>query len=123
MTDRLASDARKIIADLDAIELDTGSDIRRYTETVRKLARALAMELDYTAQELEAALREMPPADGVSRLASRARARSVARHLRRAAEAQRAVGIESVRTWGSLRKHFEHLVKRRTKRKPLDLSL
>ncbi|APC37832.1 hypothetical protein A9R04_25535 [Nocardiopsis dassonvillei] len=122
MSDSQASEARRIIAELDAIELDTGSDIRKYTETVRKLARALAMELEFTAQELEAALAELPPAQGESRLAVRRKARSVARHLRRAAEAQRTVGVEGVRTWGSLRKHFEHLVKKRPKRKPLDLT-
>ena len=116
------SELKRIMADLEAIQFETGSDIRNYTETTRKLARALAMELEFSAQELEAALRDLPPGSGVSRLAMRRKARSVARHLRRAAEAQRAVGVEAVRTWGSLRKHFEYLVKRKKHKKALDLS-
>ena len=115
------SELKRIMADLEMIEFSTGSDIRRYTETVRKLSRALAVELEFSAQELEAALKEMPPGPGESRLAMRRKARSVARHLRRAAEGQRIVGIEAVRTWGSMLKHFEYMVKRK-KRKTLDLS-
>ncbi|MFE1399241.1 MULTISPECIES: hypothetical protein [Nocardiopsis] len=114
--------AKQIISDLEAIEFETGSDIRRYTETVRKLSRALAMELEYSAQELEAALKDLPPGDGESHLAMRRKARSVARHLRRSAEAQRMVGIEAVRTWGSMIKHFEHLIKPKKKRRVIDLG-
>ncbi|CAL9359526.1 hypothetical protein [Nocardiopsis dassonvillei] len=116
------SELKRIMNDLESIQFETGSDIRKYTETVRKLSRALAVELDFSAQELEAALKEMPPGSGVSRLAMKRKARSVARHLRRAAEGQRVVGVEAVRTWGSLRKHFEYLVKKRPRRKTLDLS-
>ncbi len=117
------SELKRIMADLEAIEFETGSDIRRYVETTRKLSRALSVELEFSAQELEAALNELPPGDGASRLTMRRRARSVARHLRRAAEAQRAVGVESVRTWASLHKHFEYLVKRKKRKKSLDLSV
>lgn len=116
------SELKRIMADLESIEFETGSDIRRYTETVRKLSRAMSMELEFSAQELEAALKELPPGSGESRLAMRRKARSVARHLRRAAEGQRVVGVEAVRTWGSLAKHFEYLVKRKKSKKPLDLG-
>lgn len=116
------SELKRIMADLEMIQFETGSDIRRYTETVRKLSRALAVELEFSAQELEGALRELPPGDGGSRLATRRKARSVARHLRRAAEGQRIVGVEAVRTWGSMLKHFDYLVKRKKARKPIDLS-
>ena len=116
------SELKKIMSDLEMIEFNTGSDIRKYTETVRKLSRALAVELEFSAQELEAALRYLPPGPSESTLGVRRKARSVARHLRRAAEGQRVVGVEAVRTWGSLRKHFEHLVKRKKARKPIDLS-
>ncbi|MEV2279224.1 hypothetical protein AB0I72_26965 [Nocardiopsis sp. NPDC049922] len=114
--------AKQIISDLEAIEFETGSDIRKYTETVRKLSRALAMELEYSAQELEAALKDLPPEPGESARAVRSKARSIARHLRRSAEAQRTVGIEAVRTWGSMVKHFEHLIKPQKKRKTIDLN-
>lgn len=116
------SELKRIMSDLEMIEFETGSDIRRYTETVRKLSRALAVELEFSAQELEAALKELPPGPGESRLAMRRKARSVARHLRRAAEGQRVVGVEAVRTWGSMLKHFEYLVKRKKRKKALDLS-
>jgi len=114
--------AKDLISDLEEIEFNSGSDIREYTEKVRKLSKALAMELDYSAQELQARLKDLPPADGESPRAMRAKARSVARHLRRSAEAQRTVGIESVRTWGSMLKHFGHLIKPKKVRKVLDLS-
>ncbi|MCY9787165.1 MULTISPECIES: hypothetical protein [unclassified Nocardiopsis] len=116
------SELKRIMADLESIEFETGSDIRRYVETTRKLSRALSMELEFSAQELEAALRELPPGDGESRLAMRRKAKSVTRHLRRCAEAQRTVGVEAVRTWASLHKHFEYLVKRKKRKKALDLS-
>jgi hypothetical protein len=118
-----ASYARQIIAELEAIEFDSGSAIRLYTEKVRRLSRALAMELEYSAQELEAALKELPPGAGEGQLTARRKARAVARHLRRSAEAQRNVGIEAVRTWGSLAKHYEHLVKPRKRRKTLNLNV
>lgn len=114
--------AKTIIDELEMIEFETGSDIRLYTEKVRKLSRAIAMELEYSAQELEASLKDLPPADGESSRAVRSKARSIARHLRRAAEAQRTVGIESVRTWGSMLKHFEHLIKPKGKRKTINLE-
>ncbi|MEV2279356.1 hypothetical protein AB0I72_27645 [Nocardiopsis sp. NPDC049922] len=114
--------AQQIIAELEGIEFETGSDIRKYTERVRRLSRALAMELEYSAQELEAALKDLPPADGESHMAVRRKARSIARHLRRSAEAQRTVGIEAVRTWGSMLKHFEHLIKPQKRRKTIDLE-
>ncbi|WP_028647877.1 hypothetical protein [Nocardiopsis sp. CNT312] len=114
--------AQQIITELEGIEFETGSDIRKYTERVRRLSRALAMELEYSAQELEASLKDLPPADGESHMAVRRKARSIARHLRRSAEAQRTVGIEAVRTWGSMVKHFEHLIKPKKRRKTIDLE-
>ncbi|MFE0270513.1 hypothetical protein ACFWZ7_26175 [Nocardiopsis alba] len=115
--------AKVILDELEGIEFETGSDIRLYTEKVRRLSRAIAMELDYSAQELEAALKDLPPADGESRIAVRRKAKTIARHLRRASEAQRMVGIESVRTWGSMIKHFEHLIKpAKGKRKTINLE-
>ncbi|MFC3997964.1 hypothetical protein ACFOVU_18665 [Nocardiopsis sediminis] len=114
--------AKQIISELEAIEFETGSDVRKYTELVRRLSRAVAMELEYSAQELEAVLKDLPPGDGDGHLTARIKARSVARHLRRAAEAQRTVGIESVRTWGSMLKHFEHLIKPKKRKKTIDLG-
>ena len=115
--------AKALISELESIEFMTGSDVRQYSERVRKLSKALAVELEYGAQELEASLRDLPPGPDDGRFTARRKARSVARHLRRAAEAQRTVGIESVRTWGSLEKHYEHLLKNRAKpRKVMDLE-
>ncbi|WP_017578566.1 hypothetical protein [Nocardiopsis kunsanensis] len=119
-----AAYARKLVAELEKIELNTGSDIRKYTERVRRLSRALAMELEYSAQELEAGLRDLPPASGQSRIGVRKRSKQVAKHLRRAAEAQRLVGVEGVRTWGSVTKHFGHLIRKgnRAKKRVVDLD-
>ncbi|OLT29316.1 hypothetical protein BJF83_12080 [Nocardiopsis sp. CNR-923] len=117
-----ANYAKQIIAELEEIEFETGSDIRRYTERVRRLSRALAMELEYSAQELEAVLKDLPPGDGESHRAVRSKSRSIARHLRRSAEAQRTVGIEAVRTWGSMVKHFEHLIKPKKRKKTINLE-
>lgn len=114
--------ARELFNELSDTEFLTGSDIRNYVDGHRRLSRALAMELEYSAQELEAVLKDLPPADGESNMAVRRKARSVAKHLRRAAEAQRTVGIESARTWGSMLKHFEHLIKPKKKRKIINLD-
>lgn len=122
MAESERSELKRIMADLEKIEFETGSDIRHYLETTRKLSRALATELLFSAQELEAALKELPPGAGEGRLAMRKKAKAVARHLHRAAEAQQAVGVQATRTWGSLHKHFEHLVKRKKRKRVLDLS-
>lgn len=114
--------AKDLFNELADREFNTGSDIREYTDGLRRLARALAMEMEYSAQELEALLKELPPADGESRLAVRRKARTIAKHLRRAAEAQRTVGVEGARTWGSLLNHFEHLIKPAKRKKVLDLG-
>jgi len=115
--------AKQIISELEDIEFNTGSDVRLYTEKVRRLSRAIAMEMEYSAQELEALLKDLPPAEGESRLAVRRKARSIAKHLRRSAEAQRLVGIEAVRTWGSMLTHFEHLIKpKKGKRRTINLE-
>ncbi|WP_017587635.1 hypothetical protein [Nocardiopsis ganjiahuensis] len=114
--------ARDLFNELADREFHTGTDIREYTDGLRRLSRALAMELEYSAQELEAVLKDLPPADGESHMAVRRKARTIAKHLRRAAEAQRTVGIEGARTWGSLTKHFEHLIKPKKKRKVIDLD-
>ena len=122
MAETERGELKRIMADLESIEFETGSDIRRYVETTRKLSSALSMELHFSAQELEGALRELPPGPGESRLAMRKKAKAVSRHLRRGAEAQQHVGVQAARTWGSLSKHFEYLVKRRKRKKVLDLS-
>lgn len=122
MAESERGELKRIMADLESIEFETGSDIRRYLETTRKLSRAISMELLFSSQELEAALKELPAGAGEGRLAMRKKAKAVARHLRRAAEAQQLVGVQATRTWGSLHKHFEYLVKRKKRKKALDLS-
>ena len=104
MAESERSELKRIMADLEKIEFETGSDLR------------------VAAHAVGAALGQLPPGDGERRLAMRKKAKAVARHLHRAAEAQQAVGVQATRTWGSLHKHFEHLVKRKKRKRVLDLS-
>ena len=115
--------AQKLMAELSAIEFNTASDIQTYTRRVRDLTRALAVELEYGAEEIEARLRGVEPTGDDTALTVARKARTTARHLRRSAEATRSAGIEAVRTWGSLRKHFEsQMDPQRKPKKKIDLK-
>lgn len=114
---------REQVDELTAMEFNTGSDIHAYTVKLRDLQKSLAMEVDYAAQELVARLSEVPPPPGEGRGTAKRKARTVSRHLRRAAEGARRSGLEAVRTWASMRTHYEHILAPKGKgKKPIDLA-
>jgi len=115
---------QKLVADLSAIEFDSASDVQRYIVTLRNACKTLAVELEFASDDLEQRLRAVPPlGDDESGLVIARRARQVAKHLRRSAEAAREVGISASKTWSSLRTHFgDHMGTRRPKGRQINLQ-
>src|SRR5690554_5806161 len=115
---------QRLVADLSSIEFDSASDVRRYIVTLRDACKVLAVELEFASDDLEQRLRAVPPlGDDDSGLVIARRARQVAKHLRRSAEAAREVGIAASKTWSSLRTHFgDHMGQRRPKGRQINLQ-
>src|SRR5690606_36494060 len=114
---------QRLVADLSSIEFDSASDVQRYVVTLRDACKVLAVELEFASDDLEQRLRAVPPiGDDESGVVIARRARQVAKHLRRSAEAAREVGIAASKTWSSLRTHFgDHMGTRRPKGKQINL--
>src|SRR5690606_5247722 len=112
---------QKLVADLSNIEFDSASDVRRYIVTLRDACKVLAVELEFASDDPEQRLRAVPPmGDDETGVVIARRARQVAKHLRRSAEAAREVGIAAAKTWSSLRTHFgDHMGTRRPKGKQI----
>ena len=115
---------QKLVSDLSSIEFDSASDVQRYVTVLRNACRVLAVELEFASDDLEARLRAIPPTgDDETGVVIARRARQVAKHLRRSAEATREVGIAASKTWASLRVHFgDHMGQRRPKGKQINLQ-
>src|SRR5690606_9398950 len=79
---------------------------------------------EFASDDLEQRLRAVPPmGDDETGVVIARRARQVAKHLRRSAEAAREVGIAASKTWSSLRTHFgDHMGTRRPKGKQINLQ-
>src|SRR5690606_37439277 len=115
---------QKLVADLSSIEFDSASDVRRYIVTCREACKVLAGALECGTDDLGVRLRAVPPlADDDRGVVIARRARQVAKHMRRSAEAAREVGITAATTWSSLRTHFgDHMGTRRPKGKQINLQ-
>jgi len=115
---------QKLVADLSSIEFDSASDVQRYVVTLRDACKVLAVELEFASDDLEQRLRAVPPlGDDESGVVIARRARQVAKHMRRSAEAAREVGIAASKTWSSLKVHFgDHMGTRRPKGKQINLQ-
>ncbi|CAM3656485.1 hypothetical protein GCM10009799_47490 [Nocardiopsis rhodophaea] len=117
------SEAKKLLDELANIEFNAGSDIAKWATKMRLILKALSMELEYGAQEIEARLSEVPAPEGSSGVVVARKAKSVGRHARRSAEAARKSAVEVVRTWASVERQFDYVLAPQTKRKkPIDLS-
>jgi hypothetical protein len=81
--------------------------IRDYCNRLRLVSHHLGVEVAIAAAELQAALGQIPGNQFALGLDSRVRARLVAAHLHRAAEAQTAAAAAAVRAYASFRKHFQ----------------
>ncbi|KEF19939.1 hypothetical protein DF18_13975 [Streptomyces rimosus] len=81
-------------------------DVRALSEAIRKDARPRAVERALDAETLEAVLRTIPDTTG-SMSGSRARARRVARPLRRIAAAEKLISKEGAKLWATFTREFE----------------
>lgn len=93
----------KRIDDLDS-PLNTASELEKYTKKLRDLYHDLYVELEFGAQVLQENLSTLPVAQSkfggsVGAANSRMRAKRVANQLRKAAEATKYSGGQSVKTW------------------------
>jgi hypothetical protein len=93
----------KRIDELDS-PLNTASELEGYTKKLRDLYHDLYVELEFAAQVLQENLSTLPVADSqfggaMGAANSRIRARRVANQLRKAAEATKYSGGQSVKTW------------------------
>lgn len=117
------SELKRLVEELDEIEFNSASDIQHFTTKARNLCKALATTLDYAGDELKAALSEVPPPPGESRRVVRAKARAVSKHLKRSATGVRLGGMEAVKTWRSVLKHYEYvLAPAKKKKKTIDMT-
>lgn len=116
------SELKRLVDELDEIEFENASDVQDYCNKARKACKALATSMDYAADELKAALQEVPPPDGEGVRGANVRARAVSKHLKRAASGVRQGGTQSVKTWRSLMKHYEHVFTPVKKKKRIDLT-
>ncbi|GLU49849.1 hypothetical protein [Nocardiopsis ansamitocini] len=114
--------AKKLLDEMGKIEFENASDIRRYATKLRELQRAIAMEVELSADELEAALATVALTSTESMATSRKRAKAVASHLRRAGSRARESAISSVSLWGSVRKHYGILMGAEKPRKSMNMK-
>ncbi|TWP51714.1 hypothetical protein FKR81_12665 [Lentzea tibetensis] len=85
----------------------SSSQIRDYCNNARMLMRPVANELRVGAEELEAALKYVKSANPMPfGLDSRVRAKLVAKHMIRGAEAVEVLCGSMVKTYLSFRKHY-----------------
>lgn len=116
------SQLKKLVEEMDAIEFHTASDIQDFATKARDACKALSTSMDYAADELKAALEEVPPPPGEGQRVVRVKAKAVSKHLKRAASGVRQGGMESVKTWRSVMKHFDYILKPTVKKRTIDLS-
>ncbi len=96
-------------ADLARIELRGTRDVAAYAQEARDLGRALAMELDMTAHELD--MRLAKAGAGLwERFAARRASRQVTNRLRRSAAHANAAGDECMRFWRAYRQVYAELI-------------
>ncbi|MFD7661051.1 plasmid transfer protein TraA [Streptomyces sp. NPDC059788] len=81
-------------------------DLRAFSEAIRKDARPRAVERALDAETLEGVLRSLPDQYG-SMSGSRARARRVARPLRRIAAAEKLIAKQGALLWAIFTREFE----------------
>ncbi|MFE5329425.1 plasmid transfer protein TraA [Embleya sp. NPDC056575] len=89
-------------------ELITDVALREYCDRARKAFRLLAIELNVSAEELQAFLKEVPdPPAGSGFSPSHKRARLIAGHVRTAADASQHAAASMVRAWRSFERQYE----------------
>lgn len=87
-------------------EFFTNADIRNYCEKARTEFLKLSFELSMAAEVLQAVLKEVPDPDGRP-FGAGARARRVARHLKRTATEARDAAKNAARTYAAFQREFD----------------
>ncbi|MFI6886725.1 hypothetical protein [Streptosporangium canum] len=107
------------MAELSDIEI-TGTDaLRKYVDAARAVAREVAGELEWGAEEISAVL--IDTAKGNPLLMGmdvKIRARRIAKRARRAAELQRASAVEMTKLWTDYKIQFAPLFGQKKRRLP-----
>lgn len=84
----------------------SASAVRTYCNNVRNATHRMAVELSLAADELKAALVEVPGNNLMFGVDSKYRARQVSKHLEHAAESMAAVAAGAVRTYAAFKRHY-----------------
>ena len=100
--------ADKNLPNLSTFELRGTEDIAQYSAALRDTGRALALEVDYTAAELQTILAKAGMTLG-DKLTARLKARKVTRRLRRYRDLQNGAAIEAVKFWATYRAEYDTL--------------
>lgn len=103
-------DIRRFVDELTKIEFEHVEDVRRYAYKLRDLQRAVAIEAELSADELQGLLQMTPVSSTESGGTTRKRAKMVATHLRRTGEYARSGAISSVKLWSSMKRHYGQLM-------------
>jgi len=101
---------RQKIPNLSAFEIRGTADVAAYSEALRDVSRAIAVEVDYTAAELQATLSRAGMSLG-DKWAARWKARKVTRRLRRARDLYNGAAIEAVKFWATYRMEYDPMLK------------
>lgn len=100
----------KTIPNLSAFEIRGTQDVALYSTALRDVSRALAMEVDYTAAELQATLQRAGLSLG-DKWTARMKARKVTRRLRRARDLYNGAAIEAVKFWATYRMEYDPVLR------------
>lgn len=98
------------IPTLSGVEIRGTQDVALYSEAMRDICRAMAMEVDFTAAELQSVLGRA----GTSltdKFTARMKARKVTRRLRRARDLLNGAAIEAVKFWATYRMEYDPVLR------------
>jgi hypothetical protein len=96
----------KRIPNLSAYELRGTQDVALYSQALRDMSRAIAMEIDYTAAELQATLSRAGLSLG-DKFTARVKAWKVTRRLRRARDLYNGAAVEAVKFWATYKQEYD----------------
>ncbi|GAA2870523.1 hypothetical protein GCM10010517_30750 [Streptosporangium fragile] len=98
-------------------EFFTNADIRNYCEKARGEFLRLSFEIAMAAEVLQAVLKEVPDPEGRP-FGARARARRVARHLKRTATDARDAAKNAARTYAAFQREYDPELSATTRTRP-----
>ena len=109
---------RKRIPELEAIEFNGAKSIAAYSKALRDLARDVANETDFAAEEVVAVLSRQKGHPLLAGIDTRMRARKVAKRLHRASECFIGGAIEAVKFNQEFRVQFADVITPKPDRRP-----